>query len=287
MTTLRDAKQEILKRLLALDLDASEARRQCELIFEHATGYDTARQILNADTNLQAQETKIICDIMNKREGRIPLQYCFGQAWFMGTRFAVEPGVLIPRSDTEALVNVCHEIIASSDNVKDLRVFEVGVGSGAIAISLLKINPSLTIEACDISPVACRVASSNARECGVDDRLRIKCGDWLDHLPADIDIIVSNPPYIARRQSHTLLPEVGVHEPPEALFGSDEDGLGFYRQFAETLPKHFRNGIGVVAVEVGDGESGAVSQIFESAAFSEVRVDLDMSGAARVVTARK
>ncbi len=127
----------------------------------------------------------------------------------------------------------------------------------------------------------------NAISNGVANRLRIECGDWRSHLPDDIDILISNPPYIARSQAPGLLPEVGVHEPEEALFGSGEDGLGFYRDFASLVPARFRNGTGTIAVEVGDGQSGSVSQIFASQGWVELTVDLDMSRSPRVVTARK
>ncbi len=287
MTTFSEAKKQILFRLNALGIADHEARRECELMILHATGCDTAQQILKSGDRLDQSQEMSLFDLLQKREKRIPLQYCIGHTWFMGLRFEVEPGVLIPRADTEALVHKSSQLISSSDNQGRLRVVDVGLGSGAIAVSLLKLHPRLQIVGIDISTIACSVALKNAKWHGVSKRLRIECGDWLSLLPGDIDILISNPPYIPRSQAIELMPEVGVHEPEEALFGQGEDGLGFYRDFATFVPAHFRNGKGAIAVEVGDGQSGAVSQIFASQGWLELSVDLDMSRSPRVVTARK
>ncbi|MBS1954683.1 MAG: peptide chain release factor N(5)-glutamine methyltransferase [Cyanobacteria bacterium SZAS-4] len=287
MTTFSDAKKQILFRLNALGIADHEARRECELMILHATGCDTAQQILKSDDILdQAQET-ILFDLLKKRENRVPLQYCIGHTWFMGLRFEVEPGILIPRADTETLVSKSDQIISSSDNPDVLKVVDVGIGSGAIAVSLLKMHPALHVVGIDISPLACSVAMKNAASNGVASRLRIECGDWRSLLPGDIDILISNPPYIPRSQAIGLLPEVGVYEPEEALFGLGEDGLGFYRDFASQVPSHFRKGRGTIALEVGDGQSDSVSQIFASQGWLDLQVGLDMSGSPRVLTARK
>jgi release factor glutamine methyltransferase len=257
----------------------------------HATGCDTAQQILKAAESLDESQEMGLLELVEKREKRIPLQYCIGHTWFMGLRFEVEPGILIPRSDTEALVNKSSELISLSDKTSNksepLKVIDVGIGSGAISVSLLKAHPKLQVIGIDISAVACSVAMKNATLNGVADRLRIECGDWRTLLPDGIDILISNPPYIPRQQSSSLSPEVGVYEPEEALFGQGDDGLGFYRDFANLVPGHFRNGQGTIVVEVGDGQSGSVSQIFASHGWRELSVDLDMSGSPRVVTARK
>lgn len=287
MTTFADAKKVTLNRLKALGIADHEARRECELIILHATGCDTAQQILKAGDALEKSQMDLIEAVTEKRERRVPLQYCLGQTWFMGLRFEVEPGVLIPRADTEALVLKASQLITSSDNQNGLHVVEVGIGSGAIAVSLLKTHPALHVTGLDISETACAVARKNAVLNQVTDRLRIECGDWKELLPSEIDFLISNPPYIPHFQSSGLQPEVLVYEPKEALFGKGEDGLGFYRDFAEILPGHFRNGRGWIAVEVGDGQSGSVSQIFEAQGWQDVSVDLDVSGSPRVVTARK
>lgn len=287
MTTFSDAKKQILFRLNALGIADHEARRESELMILHATGCDTAQQILKSGDMLDQSQETILFDLVEKREKRIPLQYCIGHTWFMGLRFEVEPGILIPRSDTEALVSKSSDLISSSDNAAILKVVDVGIGSGAIAVSLLKMHPTAHIVGIDISPLACSLAMKNAKLNGVVDRLRIVCGDWRSFLPDDIDILISNPPYIPRSQASHLLPEVGVHEPEEALFGSEEDGLGFYRDFASLVPARFRNGRGAIAVEIGDGQSDSVSQIFASQGWSEVQVGLDMSGSPRVLTALK
>ncbi len=287
MTTISQIKKQILVRLNALGIADHEARRECELMILHATGCDTAQQILKAGDALEQSQEMALLDLIQMREKRVPLQYCIGHTWFMGMRFAVEPGVLIPRADTEALVQKSSQLISSSDNPGRLRVVDVGLGSGAISVSLLALHPQLQIVGIDISAIACSVALKNAKWHGVSERLRIECGDWLSLLPDDIDILISNPPYIPRWQAIELMPEVGVHEPEEALFGQGEDGLGFYRDFATVVPGRFRNGQGTIAVELGDGQSGSVSEIFACQGWQDVTVGLDMSRSPRVLTARK
>jgi len=286
MTTFAAAKKMIFNRLGALGIADHEARRECELIILHATGCDTAQQVLRATEALAQSQEQVIEEIVAKREARVPLQYCIGHTWFMGLRFDVEPGVLIPRADTEALVHKASQLISLSDNQGDLNVVDVGIGSGAIAVSLLKAHPALKIVGVDISETACRISSQNALLNGVADRLRIECGDWHELLPDDIDVFVSNPPYIPSVQASQLQPEVGIYEPKEALFGKEDDGLGFYRDFARLVPRRFRTGKGCIAVEVGDGQSGSVCAIFEEAGWLQVHVDLDMARSPRVVTAR-
>jgi release factor glutamine methyltransferase len=286
MTTIFEIKRQLIDQLKALGIAEHEARREAELIVEHATGCDTAQQILNAGENLDKTQENLLRKILLQRQERIPLQYCLGHTWFLGLRFEVEPGIFIPRADTEALVIKANQLISELDQ-KKLTIVEVGIGSGAIAISLLKLHPDRQVVGFDISETACSVSRKNANLNGVSDRLRIECGDWRNLLPDDIDFLISNPPYIPKSQAQSLLPEVGVHEPPEALFGTEDDGLGFYRDFASLLPSHFRQGQGLIAMEVGDGQSGSVSEIFASQKWFDVQVDLDMSGAPRVVTARK
>ncbi|HEY9731552.1 MAG TPA: peptide chain release factor N(5)-glutamine methyltransferase [Drouetiella sp.] len=287
MTTFAEAKKLILDRLRALGIAEHEARRESELIILHATESGTAEQFLKAAEALDQSQVTEIERVVEKRESRIPLQYCLGRTWFMGLPFEVRPGVLIPRADTESVVVKASKIIAMSDNQKDLKVVDVGVGSGAIAISLLAAHPALSLTGLDISETACDLTRKNAVLNCVNDRLRIECGDWQKNLPSDIDVLISNPPYIPAFQASGLQPEVGLHEPKEALFGTEEDGLGFYRDFAKLVPVHFRAGKGVIIVEVGDGQSGSVCRIFEKQDWQDLEVDLDMSQSPRVVTARK
>ncbi len=286
MTTFFEIRRQILSQLNALGIEDSEARRESELIIQHATGCDTAQQILKAEENLEQFQEILLRRILLQRQERIPLQYCIGHTWFMGLRFEVEPGAFIPRPDTETLVLRAHELIASSDK-SNWKIVEVGIGSGAIAVSLLKLQPNCEVVAFDISTIACSVSRQNAELNGVSARLRIECGDWRHKLPDDIDLLISNPPYIPRSQASSLAPEVGVHEPDQALFGTDEDGLGFYRDFAAIVPGHFRHNHGYIALEIGDGQSRSVSEIFSRQGWLEVNTNLDMSGVPRVVTARK
>jgi release factor glutamine methyltransferase len=286
MTTLANLRRQILTELTALGIDSGEARRESELIIEHVTGCDTAQQILKSQDELSPSETEQLHGILAQRKERVPLQYCLGHTWFMGLRFDVAPGIFIPRADTETVVAACVAMINRQPR-QDLKIAEVGIGSGAIAVSLLKLFPNCRVVACDISPHAVAMADNNARLNGVRDRLSIDCADWHRVLPNDVDCVVSNPPYIPAELAATLAPEVVAHEPGEALFGTDEDGLGFYRDFARVIPQHFAGGHGFVVLEVGADQSAAVCEIFLKHDWKDIQICLDMSGLARVVTAAK
>lgn len=286
MTSLADARQQIFLELIALGIDSSEARRESELIIEHVTGCDTAQQILQALQSLTSSQEDQMRTIIGQRKERVPLQYCLGYTWFMGMRFKVAPGTFIPRADTETVISATLSMIKETPR-ESWKIGEVGIGSGAIAISLLKLIPNCQVMACDISPQAVATADNNAHLNHVHDRLSVELGDWREILTHDLDCVVSNPPYIRASQASTLAPEVVKHEPHEALFGTDDDGLGFYRDFARLIPSHFSGGQGFVVMEVGDDQSAEVAKIFLDQQWSDIKTYLDMGGVTRVVTARK
>lgn len=286
MTYLAEARQQIFLELIALGIDSSEARRESELIIQHVTGCDTAQQVLQAQQALSSPQQDQLRKIVGQRKQRIPLQYCLGHTWFMGLRFEVAPGTFIPRADTETVIAAT--VSMTKEIPREFWKFgEVGIGSGAIAISLLNLLPNCQVMACDISPQAVAMADNNACLNNVQNRLFIQRGDWRQSLARDLNCVVSNPPYIRQSQATTLAPEVVEHEPHEALFGTDDDGLGFYRDFAQLIPDHFAGGHGFLVVEVGDDQSAEVAEIFLNHKWLDIKTYLDMGGLARVVTARR
>ena len=282
MPELGAVRKDVLQRLHAAGVDEHEAQREVIMILEHATGHRLAMQHLHADQQLAPDSLEKIERIVVQREKRVPLQYCLGEAWFMGLRFAVEPGVLIPRADTEKLVEVALQVLGGLA----APVFaDIGCGSGAIAISILKSLPESKVFAIDISPVALRVTEQNADAHRVTDRLKLVGGDWLTFTPdRPLSAVISNPPYIPRRQALELQPEVAVFEPEEALFGEDADGLRFYRQLGEHAWQLLRPN-GLMALEVGQGQAEAVVALLESGPWKNVTSHADLNGIPRVVTA--
>jgi release factor glutamine methyltransferase len=280
VTTLSEAKSHIVRELEAAGIELQEVRREAELICEHATGWTLSQQILNAESPVPIEAMRVILDIVERRKKRIPLQYLFGYAYFMGLKLTVRPGVLIPREDTETLVLTVLDYLAARPTC---HLCDIGIGSGAISIAVLERRGSATITGIDISADAVVLTRENALLHGVHDRLTIIHDDWEASLPGDLDGIVSNPPYIPSGERGQLLPEVADHEPPEALFGRGRDGLDFYRKLSK-VGQGFLKTDGFFAVEVGDKQAHAVRDIFAEHGWRNLRVDRDLNGIERVVS---
>lgn len=282
-TKLPQLKSVIRDVLTEAGIEADEAHAEVELIFEHVTKLSPTEQILFAG----AVPDEWLADvevIMRKRLERTPIQYILGEAYFRGLNFKVKPGVFIPRSDTEAVVEKAILIIENA-NVKNPRIVDIGCGSGAIAISLAKAIPDAKVYAIEISAAALGVAKGNARRHEVDDRVEFLQGDWRKTLPYDLNLIVSNPPYIPRHKAKDLMPEVVDNEPHLALFGVDRDGLGHYRDFARLFASHFAETGGFACLEVGDEQAPPVVAIFEKREWTSVETTKDLNGHERVVSA--
>jgi release factor glutamine methyltransferase len=282
MVTLREAQCRLIKSLEEAGIVSSEAQREADLIIEHATGWRKARQMAEPEALLTPQSLAVIADIEKGRRRRMPLQYLLGEQYFMGLRFKVREGVLIPRADTETLVELALEFLAPLS----APVFaDIGTGSGCIAISILHALPAARAYAVDVSPVALAVAAENAQSLGVSSRLTLIECHWADfHAGQLLDAIVCNPPYIPLSQASALLPEVGVFEPKQALFDADEDGLGFFRRLSVGAQAHLRVG-GLLAVETGCDQGESVSALFRTTGWKEVGTTLDLNGIIRCVAA--
>lgn len=282
MVALNELKSALLATLKRAGIEAEEARLEVQLIIEHTTGRSTADQLAYPQWQVPAAAVAAAETIAGQRALRKPLQYLLGEQWFMGLRFTVAEGVLIPRADTETLVQA---VQAHLSRIAAPLFVDVGTGSGAIAISLLKLLPSARAWAIDVSPAACEIAQANAQEHGVQNRLTVQRIDWL-HFDGDekLDAVVSNPPYIDAATWAELQPEVRVFEPQEALLGSRDDGLGFYTDLSRKAGNHLRPK-GLLAVEVGFGQADAVRKIFESDGWTKTIVYEDLNRIARCICA--
>lgn len=210
-----------------------------------------------------------------------PVQYIAGGCEFMSLWFQVNQATLIPRADTEILVESIIEICKNHDN---LKIFEIGTGSGCIAVSLAHYLPKARVVSSDISIEALDIATLNAKRLGVSDRCEFAKCDIMKEFPTfDVlpDIVVSNPPYIPHNDIATLDDKVKLHEPLSALDGGC-DGLDFYRRIAEDVPI---SRDGVLAFEVGIGQAQDVAEIM-SGRFAGIEIRRDIAGIERVVTGR-
>lgn len=242
-------------------------------LLEYAAHCTRNEYFLRPEKEVLPQEKQLYRTLIRKRSAHIPLQYLTGSQEFMGLSFFVDENVLIPRQDTEILVEEALRALGSG-----MRVLDVCTGSGCILLSLLKLCAGLEGTGTDLSEKALQVAGENARRLGVE--ASFVQGDLFEPVSGKYDCIVSNPPYIASREVDALMEEVRDHEPRMALDGG-EDGLYFYRKIAIQSPKYL-NDRGRIFLEIGFDQGEAVAGLL-APAFDEVRIVQDLAGLDRVV----
>lgn len=230
---------------------------------------------VHMDEEMSQEQIREYQALLSKRAERIPLQYIVGEQEFMGLKFRVNSNVLIPRQDTETLVEEALKVIEPG-----MRVLDMCTGSGCIIISILKNTTNVDGAACDISKQALNVAKENARLNGVF--VDFERSDLFEHVDEMYDVIVSNPPYIRSDEIPHLMPEVSVFEPHEALDGS-EDGLLFYRRIIKDCRANLKPQ-GRLLFEIGCDQGRQVSEMMQFAGFSDVHVIKDLAENDRVVS---
>lgn len=256
-----------------------EAKIDAFLLFEAVTGISRAEFFLNPEKELSPELIEKYNKFIKRRSLHEPCQYILGSCWFYGLEFSVNENVLIPRQDTEVLVEEALNCVPENASVLDLCT-----GSGAIAVAMKAARPDLTVLAVDLSEAALNVAKQNAEQNGVDVRfLRSDLFAAID--PSEkFDLIVSNPPYISNTEYEFLMPEVKEFEPPLALVAGEE-GLDIYRRLVAEAPEHLKEN-GVLLVEIGCSQGGPVSELFREAGFRNLKVLKDLAGLDRVVFGR-
>jgi release factor glutamine methyltransferase len=215
--------------------------------------------------------------VRRRSAGREPVAYITGTRGFRHLELAVDPRVLVPRPETELLVEVAVELLPAG-----ARVVDVGTGSGAIALALAQERPDLRIVATDVSADALAVARDNAARLGLAARVELVAGDLLAGVTA-VDAVLSNPPYVADGDRATLAPEITRHEPPGALFAG-ADGLDVIRRL---VPAAARSGAALLAIELGQGQAAAVIELMDAAGFAHAESRRDLAGIERVVVGRR
>ena len=231
-------------------------RLDAEVLLSHILGKERIYLYVNFDQPLEPAELATFREAVKKRAMRVPVAYITGNREFMGLKFTVTPAVLIPRPDTEILVEAA---AARLKNMARPVILDIGTGSGAIIISLLHLVPEAQGIAVDVSADALAVAKENAQRLGVSDRLEFRQGDLLAPVANQrFDAIMSNPPYISEAEMGGLAPELS-HEPHLALAGGP-DGLVFYRRIVAGAGEHLSAG-GFVALEVGAQQARQVAEL--------------------------
>jgi release factor glutamine methyltransferase len=261
------------------------ARLDAEYLLAHVLGVGRLEMYLQHERLLEASELDAFRPLLKRRAGREPLQYILGRQAFRDLDLEVGPGVLIPRPETEQLVDVVL-VWARARAREGMSALDLGTGSGAIALSLLTEGQFARVVAIDASAAALTIAARNRDAVGVGERLELLEGTYFDALePGELfDVVVSNPPYVAQGQRDELLPEVAAWEPAEALFAGP-DGLDALRCVVRGAGPRLRPE-GLLALEVGDGQAEAVRALIQGCrGFREIQVHGDLAGRQRIVTA--
>jgi release factor glutamine methyltransferase len=285
------------------DLSVDAARRQLALTFKDAqldspeldarllvgaaTKLDLTGLTLAAQRPLRQEEANVLTALTQRRLQHEPVARILGEKEFWGLRLALSDDTLVPRADTESVVEAALELVRSAgDPTEPLRIADIGTGSGAILLALLHELPTAKGVGSDISAGALRTAKANAERLGLGSRATFVEGDYCEKLQGPFDLIVSNPPYIIRKDIAGLAREVREYDPRRALDGGS-DGLVAYRAMSRDIASLLDSG-GAFALEVGRGQADDVAELMQLAGLHTIRPHRpDLAGIPRVVWGRK
>jgi release factor glutamine methyltransferase len=262
---------------------AERAQRDAETLLLHLIGRNRAWLLTHLDDEFGGCKSIGYSQQIERRLAGEPIQYITGECEFFGLSFSVNRDVLIPRPETEHLVEKVSEL---APLFMSPRVVDVGTGSGAIAIAVAHEWPSAKVTAIDISQQALEVAKANAQRIGFAQRLRFLQGDLLAPVAGELfEFVVSNPPYVADRDREALAVEVREHEPERALFAGAH-GLDIYRRLTPAAYDALVPG-GFALFEIGYGQAGAIAELFAATGFTEIQFTKDLQGIDRVISGRR
>lgn len=266
-----------------------DARLNAELLLAHVLGCRRIDLYANFDKPVKESEREHYKSLLKRRVVREPLQYIIGETEFMGLRFVVDRRVLIPRPETEVLVektiDLCRQFPEGTDRIS---ILDIGTGCGNIAVSVARFVGNAYVTAIDNSAEALEVARENVQKHNLASRVTLERVDILHSsihsIGEPFDLVVSNPPYVSREEFKTLQPEIREYEPLDATCDSS-DGLTFYGRISE-IGRQLLKGSGFLILEVGFGQSAQVQEILRKNGYVQIQVNKDYSGIERVVSAR-
>jgi release factor glutamine methyltransferase len=263
-----------------------------ELLLLHVLGRDRTWLYAHPEEQVAPTEAERFFALIARRANGEPTQHLTGRQEFWGLEFEVTPDVLIPRPETEHVIEVALDRLAVRElragrkrtlTGEGLQIADIGTGSGCIAIALAKELPGATIYATDISSTALAVAQRNAKRHNLVEMVRFLKGNLLDGVPPLLDLIVSNPPYVGRREAETLMREVRDHEPEIALYGGEE-GYELYADLITQSAAHLKPS-GILVLELGHNSLPAVQPLLDSPTWTNLAVTNDLAGIPRVLAA--
>ena len=282
--TINQHVAEARGRLRGAGLSSKGAELDARLLAQFVLGWSAERFIISGNDPEPPDFARQYEPLVERRLGREPLAYIVGQQEFWGLSFAVSPAVLIPRSETELIVEVALELFPDRD--RHLKAADLGTGSGCVAVAIATERPAASITATDISSVALEVARQNATRHGVADRIQFRSADLLDDLEGPFDLIACNPPYVAERDRRGLQPEVRDYEPDVALYGG-ADGFHLVERLVRGAAIHLRPG-GHLLFEFGFGQDERIESLIAGTDQLRLR-DLrrDLQGIARTAVVER
>ncbi len=263
------------------DAGIVQPRLEAEMLLAHALDVDRLHLYMAPDKPLTNDERSRYRSVVKQRHSGTPLQHVIGEVNFYGLRFRVDRETLIPRSETEELLD---QVIKRAPRDRDIRCLDLGAGTGVIAVCMARYLPKAKVTAVDVSPAALDRARKNAALNEVADRIEFIESDWFDHVEGKFDFIASNPPYIRSDELAGLPSEVRDYEPSVALDGG-KDGLEKIREIVSKLRIHLRPS-GVVLMEIGHEQGDRVKSMLENIELVDVSVIRDMSERDRFVVGR-
>lgn len=259
-------------------------RLNAELLIGHGLGLKRMQLYLQFERPLTEQELERIRPLVRRRGAREPLQYIVGEAEFGGLTLKVDRRALIPRPETEYLV----ELVIARWPAPPSRILDLGTGTGALALSLAKAFPEAMVTAVDSNVGALALATENIRIQNLEARVSLMDSNWFDVVPAEakFDLIVSNPPYLTASETAEAAPEVKEFEPITALTGKGEDGSGDLLTIIDAAPRYLAPG-GMIALETGIAQHSLLLAACERAGFTAIESLQDLTKRDRYVIARK
>lgn len=284
MASVYDRLLDAREALTGAGIAPEDAAIDAEVLARHVLGWDRAALVSRGRDQAPGNLDDLLDPLIARRAAREPVAYITGHREFWGLDFEVTPEVLIPRPETELIIE---EALAFAAEVRrPRRIVDVGTGSGCIAIALAHEFTSASVIATDLSAAALEVARRNAARLDVGDRVTFLEADLLDGVQSAADLIVSNPPYVPAGGAASLQPEVGRYEPATALFGGDDDGLDTVRRLFATAFRHLADD-GRLVVEFGFGQEASLGDAARDAGWQVTRVRDDLQGIPRVAVLRR
>jgi release factor glutamine methyltransferase len=274
--TVGDALAQAASRLTAAGIDTPSV--DAEWLLAQVLGCRRTELQLERSRELSSDAQRIFAARVERRERREPLAYVLGEWGFRGLTLLVDARVLVPRPETEVVVERCLELI---DPIAEPRVLDIGVGSGAIALAIAAEHSGARVLGIDSSEAALDLAEQNRARAGVDGRVRLVHGDLLAGQHGPFDLVVSNPPYVRAEDWERLQPEIRLYEPRAALVGSD---------LAETIARDAQPTLalgGWLVLEAGDGQAQGLAESLQGLGYEDVTITRDLAGRERVVEGRR